>query len=264
MLTLHTMIGMLAAAGLLGVASWIGKRWGVGAGGWFVALPLLSGPVMLTYALERGAAFTSQACLGALLATVSLSAFALTYAWTARRTWWLPCCTIACAAFLACTWALQHLHPPPIGFTYLLACAVLGLSLRMMPPASVKAAGKRSPAWDIPLRMLLAAMLVWVLAALSGLVGPRLSGLITPFPIASMILVSFTHHSDGAASASTFLRGLLTGLFSYSVFVLVVGIAIGSWSIASTFVVATVATLAFHAGIWYFVKRPALAPLIAQ
>ena len=79
-----------------------------------------------------------------------------------------------------------------------------------------------------------------------------------------MILVSFTHQHDGAAAASTFLRGLLTGLFSYSVFVLVVGVAIGSWSIAPTFVVATLATLAFHAGVWHFVKRPALAPSLAQ
>lgn len=264
MLTPHTMLGMLSAAGLIGVASWIGKRWGVGAGGWFVALPLLSGPVMLTYALERGAAFTSQACLGALLATISLSAFALAYAWTARRASWLPCCILACAAFLACTWALQHFHAPQIGWTFLLACAVLGASLRVMPPAAVSASGKRSPAWDIPLRMLLAASLVWVLATLSGMVGPRMSGLITPFPIASMILVSFTHHDAGASSASTFLRGLLTGLFSYSVFVLVVGVAIGSWSIAPTFVGATVATLAFHAGVWHFVKHPALAPSMAQ
>lgn len=263
MLTPHTMLGMLSAAGLIGVASWIGKRWGVGAGGWFVALPLLSGPVILTYALERGAAFASQACLGALLATISLSAFALAYAWTARRASWLPCCILACAAFLACTWALQHFHAPQIGVTYLLACAVLGLSLRMMPPASGTAAGRRSPAWDIPLHMGLAAALVWVLATLSGMVGPRVSGLITPFPIASMILVSFTHHHAGASTASTFLRGLLTGLFSYSVFVLVVGVAIGSWSIAPTFVVATVATLAFHAGVWHLVRRPALAPSMA-
>jgi hypothetical protein len=251
---------MLVAAALIGVASWIGKRWGASAGGWFVALPLISGPIVLTYALERGAAFAAQACLGAVLATISLSAFALVYAWCARGTNWLGSCAIACGAFLASTWALERFRAPAIGWTFVIACAVLFVALALMPSGSPTVRITRSPIWDIPLRMILAATLVWILASVSTKVGPRASGLLTPFPITSTILVAFTHHNEGAASASQFLRGLLKGLFSFAVFVLVVGVAIGSWSIASTFVVATIVTIAFHAGAWHWVQYPVAEP----
>jgi hypothetical protein len=263
-LTLHTLIGMLVAAALIGVASWIGRRWGAGAGGWFVALPLISGPIVLTYALERGPAFAAQACLGALLATISLSAFALVYAWCARATGWLASCALACGAFLASTWALQHFRALPIGWTFVIACAVISLALALMPGGSSAVRTSRSPAWDIPLRMVLATALVWILATVSVNVGPRVSGLLTPFPVTSSILVAFMHHGEGAASASRFLRGLLKGLFSFAVFVLVVGAAIGTWSVAATFGVATLVTIVFHAGVWRWVRHPVAAPSAAS
>jgi len=255
----HTVIGMVAASALIGVASWIGKRWGPAAGGWFVALPLISGPVVLTFALERGAQFARQACLGSMLATISLSAFALSYAWCARRAGWLVSAIVACALFLASTWALQFVRAPSIGWTFVLACIVLAVALYAMPAGTTRRLNAPSPWWDVPLRMTVAAALVLTLSSASTTFGPRVSGLLTPFPIISTILVSFTHHSEGAAAASQFLRGLLKGLFSFAVFVLVVALAVTSWSIAATFAVATIVTVAFHTGVWKWVQHRPLA-----
>jgi hypothetical protein len=255
----HTVIGMVAASALIGVASWIGKRWGPAAGGWFVALPLVSGPVVFTFALERGPQFARQACLGSMLATVSLSAFALSYAWCARRAGWLVSAVIACALFLASTWAMQLLHTPALGWTFALACGVLAAALYAMPEGTARRSSARAPWWDIPLRMTTAAALVIALSSTASVLGPRVSGLLTPFPIISTILVSFTHHNEGAAAASQFLRGLLKGLFSFAVFVLVVGLEVTSWSIAATFAVATIVTLIFHTGVWQWVQRHPLA-----
>ena len=133
-------------------------------------------------------------------------------------------------AFLASTWALQLLNAPSIGWTFVLACAVLAAALSAMPPGTTRRLEASSPSWDIPLRMTLAAALVLALSSASTMFGARVSGLLTPFPITSTILVSFTHHNEGAAAASQFLRGLLKGLFSFAVFVLVVGLAVMSWS----------------------------------
>ena len=255
----HTVIGMVAALALIGVASWIGKRWGPAAGGWFVALPLISGPVVLTFALERGPQFARQACLGSMLATISLSAFALSYAWCARRVGWLPSALLACLLYLASTWALQLFPAPPIGPTFALACAVIAAALFAMPEGTTRRSNAPTPRWDIPLRMTMAAVLVLALSGASSVFGPRVSGLLTPFPITSTILVSFTHHNEGAAAASQFLRGLLKGLFSFAVFVLVVALAVTSWSIAATFSVATIVTLVFHTGVWQWVQHHQLA-----
>jgi hypothetical protein len=250
----HTAIGMLAAASLIGVASWIGKRWGPGASGWFVALPLISGPVMLTFALERGPQFARQACLGAMLAIISLSVFALAYSWCARRAGWVMSATLACILFLVSTWALQLFRAPPIGWTFVLACVVLACALYAMPAGTTRRASATT-AWDLPVRMILAAALVFALSSASAYFGPRVSGLLTPFPITSTILVSFTHHNEGAAATSQFLLGLLKGLFSFAVFVLVAGVAIGSWPIAATFIAAAIVTLVFHAGVWQWVQH---------
>lgn len=257
--TEHTVIGMVAASALIGVASWIGRRWGPAAGGWFVALPLISGPVVLTFALERGPQFARQACLGSMLATISLSAFALSYAWCARRIGWLGSVLVACVLYLASTWALQLFSAPPFGSTFALACGVLAVALYAMPEGTTLVSDAPAPWWDIPLRMTMAGALVLALSSTSLVFGPRVSGLLTPFPITSSILVSFTHHNEGAAAASQFLRGLLKGLFSFAVFVLVVGLAVTSWSIATTFSVATIVTLAFHTGIWRWVQHRQLA-----
>ncbi|MBA2683684.1 MAG: hypothetical protein H0U66_04270 [Gemmatimonadaceae bacterium] len=261
-ITSHTAIGMVAAPMLVAIASLIGKRWGVAAGGWFIALPLISGPIVLTYALERGAAFAAQACLGALLAVVSLCAFALAYAWSARRVGWAGSSALACGAFLASSWALQQLRVPSIGWAFLVACAALAIALRLMPPASSLVRGGRPAVWELPVRIALAASLVWALAAISSAAGPRVSGLLTPFPITSLILVAFIHRHERVEAVSQYLRGLLKGLFSFAIFVIVVGVAIGSWTIAATFLVATIATLAFHAGVWHWVQQQLSEPRI--
>jgi hypothetical protein len=235
---------------LIGIASWVGRRWGASAGGWCAALPLTSGPVMVAIALERGPAFAAQASLGTLLALISLAAFILIYAWIARRASWRWSSLAGCAAYLACTAALRDVSISlPLAFA--IVCLVLLATLRVMPaPAGVmlsRASRSVRVWWDIPLRMLLAAILVITLTSIADTLGPRLSGLLTPFPIAVTILAAFTQHFEGPDAAARLLRGLAAGLFSFAMFFLVAGLAITLWSVTLTFTVATLTALACHA-----------------
>ena len=160
-----------------------------------------------------------------------------------------------CVLYLASTWALQLVPAPRIGSTFALSCGVIAVALFAMPEGTTRRSTALAPWWDIPLRMTMAAVLVLALSSLSSVFGAQVSGLLTPFPITSTILVSFTHYNEGAAAASQFLRGLLKGLFSFAVFVLVVGLAVTSWSIAATFFVATIVTLVIHTGVWRWVQH---------
>jgi hypothetical protein len=243
----------LVVPALIGLTSWVARRWGHDVGGWLVALPLTSGPVMLILALERGRGFARQACIGALLAIISLSAFALAYGWLARSLSWRRSSTLACAAYLACTWLLQFPSAPGIGWIFAITCVVLAVTIRLMPTGLWLRASAPTPPWDIPLRMVLAAVIVWGLARAAGNVGPRMSGLLTPFPIAATILAAFTHHFEGSAAAGQFLRSLLMGLFSFAVFLLMVGLALTQYTVIVGFAAATLGTLAFHAGAWRWV-----------
>src|SRR5918992_1631966 len=51
---------------LIAAASLAGRRWGPAVSGWFVGLPLTSGPIAFFLALEHGVAFAAAAAVGAL------------------------------------------------------------------------------------------------------------------------------------------------------------------------------------------------------
>jgi hypothetical protein len=76
------------------------------------------------------------------------------------------------------------------------------------------------------------------------MVGPRLSGLISPFPLYAAILAVFAQRSGGFASAIAVWRGLLYGLFSFLTFFTVLAGLIVPYGIAIGFLLATAAALA--------------------
>jgi hypothetical protein len=244
---------LLLSPALIGVATWIARRWGPSVGGWFVALPHTSAPVALAVALERGPALAADACAGITLAVASLAVSALVYSWSARRAGWPVSCVAACAAYLACTWPLQRASVSLVG-GFAVACLVLTASLCLMPSSEGTGVADRRPAWDLPLRMALAATLVWLLSLATSVIGPRLAGLLTPFPIAAIILAACTHHFGGGAAAGRFLRGLLTGLFSFAVFFLIAGLLLREGGISNAFTAAAGGAMLTHAVTGLFLR----------
>jgi hypothetical protein len=253
-MSMELIVKILVAPALIGVASWIARRWGPSAGGWFVALPLTSGPVIFLLAIDHGPTFARGACIGAMLAVVSLSIFAVAYAFASRSLNWVWSSAIACGAYLFATWLFSFVSVSLFA-ALVIACAALAICVQLTPASAADAALLATPAWDIPVRMALAALLVWGLTSLADTFGARVSGLLTPFPIATTILAAFTHRFHGGAAAARFLRSLLIGLYSFASFLLVVGAMIERWSIIDTFAVATLATLAAHAVVWLSLQR---------
>src|SRR3989442_15269573 len=88
---------------LIAAASLAGRRWGPAVGGWFVGLPLTSGPIALFLALDHGARFAAAAAVGSLAGALAEGAFCGAYAATARAGWpaALAAATLAFAAVAA-------------------------------------------------------------------------------------------------------------------------------------------------------------------
>jgi hypothetical protein len=245
---------------LIAAASLSGRRWGPAISGWLVGLPLTSGPIALFLAIGQGTAFAAAAAAGTLAGTLSQAAFCLAYSWLALGcNWrWVAAVLGGCFAFLATT-AVLTLVPVPLVVTYPLVIGALLASLRLLPKRSQDGAAARDvhtaiPSWDLPARMVVATALVLLLTGIASTLGPRLTGLIAPFPLYATILAVFAHRQLGADAAVNVLRGLLIGLFGFATFFLLVASLIQRYGTGPAFVGAIIATLVLQGTTLLFVQ----------
>jgi hypothetical protein len=255
---------LVAAPLLIGMASLAGRRWGETISGWFIGLPLTSGPVCFFLAVEQGAGFAAAAARGCLAGAAAEAGFCLAYAIAAQRSGnWLRAIGAGTIAFAVAAAAMQLTAPP----LWLLAAIVylgLILALRLMPRlAAGRAQLPRPPRWDLPARMIVASVLVFVLTEVAPVFGAGLSGLLATYPLFGAVLAAFAHHLSGAAAAGRVLRGLLIGLFGFTGFFLLLTLAIEPIGIAAAFAAATALALAIQGGSLWALRRlrPEVTPL---
>jgi hypothetical protein len=245
---------LLLTPALIAAASLAGRRWGQAVSGWFVGLPLTSGPIAFFVALDQGVGFAAATALGALAAAIAEAAFCLAYGHAAaRRRRWPVSLAAACVAFAATAVVLAPLSLPVISVA-LIVFVTLAATLRCMPRGAEAAATPPAPRGDLPARMVIATLLVVLITEAAPTLGPRVSGVLGAFPVYAAILTVFGHRS-GAASAVQVLRGLLLGLFGFAGFFLVLGLLIERAGIALAFGAATAATLAIQAASLGLVLR---------
>jgi hypothetical protein len=227
---------------LIGSISVAERRFGPAVSGWLVGLPLTSAPVALFLALEQGTAFASRVAQGTLMGIISQAAFCVVYAWLSFRVNWLGCWLAGWGVFFTATFVFTHISPPlPLAFVGVVGCLLVVLLL--WPRQRGQVAETKPPAWDIAGRMLVATGFVLGLTGVAPVLGPRLSGLLSPLPIFATIFAVFTHHLQGATVARQVLHGVVISSFACAVFFLVVAGLLTRWGVVATFSVALVAAL---------------------
>jgi hypothetical protein len=237
------------APAFIGLVSLLALRYGQRAAGWLVALPINTGTVVFILVLAEGTQFAATAALGALLGIVSLSAFAIAYARSALRYRWPICLGVATVAFIVFTLALSQ-FPEIVPLELVSAGASIAVVLALLPVPSEPLPATPAPRWEIPVRMLTAALLVLGITTAAENLGPRLSGLLTPIPVFTITLVLFTHSRQGPAPVYVFLSGLEYGLFSFAAFCAVVGVLLVPYGLP----IAVVAGLAAFLGVYGLVR----------
>jgi hypothetical protein len=216
-----TLLKILLTPALVAAATLLARRWGPGVGGTIAGLPLTSTPVSIFLALEQGPVFAATAALGTLLGLVSQAALCLAYSWSARWASWWTSTAVGVLAFLVTTLIVERVSPAlPLAFA--LVCGVLMLTAGFMPVSTIVFGPVRPPGWDLAMRMLVATTLVVGLTTVAAAVGPRWTGLLSPFPVFALVLGAFTHRTQGAGAAARLLRGVVLGSLAHAtMFVLV-------------------------------------------
>jgi hypothetical protein len=237
-----------------------GRRWGIAVAGVLGGLPVVAGPILLVETLLHGDDFGSDAAAGTLLGLAALTAFVVVYGRRATGAGPIASVFSGWAAFLVGVAVLNPFQPPP-ELSLILVGAGFALGLRLMPPAPPASPPPIAPPWwDLPGRALAALGLVLALTAVSGALGPHLSGLLAPFPIITSVLAVFTHAHGGAAQVDLLLRNFLVGFYGFAAFCFVLAVALPSLTTAASFGLATAVALAVQATIFYLrASRPVSA-----
>lgn len=257
------LLKLVLTPALVGGASLAGRRWGPAVSGWLVGLPLTSAPVAFFLALDHGEGFAATVAAGTLAGTISQAAFALAYCWLAARgASWPAALAGGTIAFAVFTLALRHLGLGPLPLAALVVVALV-LALLLLPRAArAPVAAGALPGWDLPARMIAATLLVLALTALAPHLGPRLTGMLTPYPLYAAILTVFAHALEGPPAAIGVMRGLLVGLFGFVAFFLVLALLIERAGIAGGFAAATAVALAVQGASLLLLRGgPAPRPL---
>lgn len=225
----------LLAPLLVALATLAARRFGDRIGGWLSAFPFVAGPLLLVLCLERGAPFAAASARNAILGIASLAFFALGYAHLARRLAWWWTLPLSWGLYLLSAWGLMGLVPS-LGLRIALAFLGLGIAWLLLPEGGETAEGRSLPLpLDLLARMLAAAALVGTLASVAQSLGTGWTGLLTPFPVATTVLVTFAHAQGGPASVARLLKGFLPALGALVLFFAVLAVTLTSMGAVASF-----------------------------
>ena len=249
---------------IIALVSLAGRKWGSTVSGWFLGFPLTSGPISLVMALQYGTEFAAASAAGNLGGQASVCVFCLVYGLTALHFTWPISAAMGITAFFASVFLL-NLFPLTLISAFLIILGAVVITFVLLPKSGGELKETVLPPWDMPLRMILAAVFVYGLSTFANVLGPQLSGLIAPFPVFGLIMSIFTHQQSGSGAALKLFRSYITASAGYACFYLIFGSALTSLGIGLTFLLATLAIFCLN-GITLFIlqktNRPSAGELL--
>jgi hypothetical protein len=247
---------------LVALMSLAARRFGPMVGGLLIGLPWMTGPIIFFLGQEKGDAHAASLASGALLATVSISAYALVYGCLGMRFRWPLSLATGAASYVGVGWALSGLTMAPTPAALIGGSCLLATSFLIPAPRQ----GRPTPAlpwWDIPVRMLASAIMVTVLALVSDQLGATASGIAASFPVLLTVIGTFTHHQWGSDALLALLRGITRSLLSFVMFFWVVGTFAEPLGLVVSYALATVAALCVSGVLIVFNQRRVAAQVAA-
>ena len=239
---------------LIALVTWVGRRWGPGVGGWLMGFPLTSGPVSVLLALEYGHAFAARAAVGTMGGQASDCVFCLVYCLVSQVAGWPLSALAAIVSFFIAIFIWNGVQLSLL-LTFVIVVLTIALVLGLLPNRKVALAASEAPPWDLPARMIAAAAFVVLLTTFANALGARLSGLLSLFPLFTVVIAVFTQHQQGPAAAAQLLRGVVLGGFAFATFFLVVAALLPGLGLGWTYLAASAAALVLNSVALRFVNQ---------
>lgn len=243
---------------LIGAVTLAGRRWGPAVAGWLSGFPIVTGPILVFIAMEQGNDFGSGAALATLAGLPAILAFNLGYAWSSIRFGWPASLLCAALSYALAVNGLVALELPAM-FMAPLVLLVLLVAPRLFPPIPdepLKDAHALGRA-DVLYRMIAAALLVGTVTHFAASMGPRWSGVMAMFPVISIVMAPFSHHTCGRAFAIRLLKGVILGWYALLTFCLLAALLLPNMGLWTACLLATAGAVAVQAGARVLMLRAA-------
>ena len=196
------------------------RKWGNMVGGILASLPFVAGAILLFIAIEQGITFAVATISGVMVGILGWMIFCIVYILVGQR---FNAIISTLAGYLAylCWGAIILRFIPllslPSWYVITLTLGVIGL--KYFPQVDTPEVEEhRKLHFEIPLRMLLITMFVVAITYFAHILGSTWSGILTPFPIITAVLLIFTHFTQGIVQVRTVIIGLFTGMFGFTTF----------------------------------------------
>jgi hypothetical protein len=203
-----------------------------------MGFPLTSGPVSALLALQYGHSFAARAAVGTMGGQASDCVFCLVYCIVSQFAGWQISAFAAIISFFIAIFIWNGVQLSLL-ITFAIVVVTIAVVFSLLPNQAAALAAFETPRWDLPARMIAAAAFVLLLTTFANSLGARLSGLLSPFPLFTVVIAVFTHHQQGPAAAAQLLRGVVLGGFAFATFFLVVAILLPGMSLGWTYLAAS-------------------------
>lgn len=246
---------MATAAAFVVSASMIAERTGPVIGALVATLPISAGPSYVFLALDHDAAFIAKGALASLPVNAATLFLGLTYVLLAQRLSLLVSFLSAITVWIALAALLRALDLSLEGGLIANAIAFAICVPVMQRFCHVKMPLITRRWYDIPLRASLVATLVAVVVALSGWVGPTISGMLALFPVVFTSLMLILHPRIGGPATAAVIANGAWGLMGFGIAIAVLHVTALRFGSAAGLSLALATCIGWNLALWWNGRR---------
>jgi uncharacterized membrane protein (GlpM family) len=205
---LPLLIRVVAASGVVVLASLVAERVGPFFGGLIATLPVSTGPAYVLLAIDHDDAFIAQTALSSVATNVTMIAYLVALVLASPRAR-MPVSLGGAIALWIGGAVLLRFVPWTVAGALAVNVAAYGVAYRLLRSSAPEPVTRRAVSrwYDVPLRAVLVGLLVVGVTTASSLIGPAATGIGAIFPIALSSLTAVVHQRLGGAAASATMRG---------------------------------------------------------
>jgi hypothetical protein len=249
---LTLLLRMAVTAAFVVSASVITERAGPVIGALVATLPISAGPSYVFLALDHDAAFIAEGALASLPINAATVFLGLTYVLLAQRHNALVSWSAG-----AVVWTVIATLSRTIQWSLASGLAVNIVAFAICIPLLDRFRHVKMPLitrrwYDVPLRASLVAILVATVVTTSSIVGPRISGVMTLFPVVfSSLMLILAPRIGGPATAAVLANGQW-GLIGFGIAIVVLHLTAVPFGRAAALSLALATCVAWNFGLWLY------------